>query len=120
MVHHGLQIVLGIYFIAYKRKKFTKNYFLGGIPVFAALITVAMLLNLFVHPRIEETFNMFYISPYHDCTLPILSMIYPKVPYLVFLLLYALGFVFVAFIVYSVSKLVLRSVRQKERNYVKN
>ncbi|MBE6663124.1 MAG: hypothetical protein E7602_01310 [Ruminococcaceae bacterium] len=120
MVHHGLQIVLGIFFIVYARKKFSKKYFAGGIIVFAALIILAMVLNLLVPLGIDETFNMFYISPYYDCTLPILSLIYPNVPYIVFLMLYALGFVLVAFIVYSIAKLILILTNPKRKKHAKN
>ena len=50
----------------------------------------------------DETFNMFYISPYFDCTLPILSEIYKQVPYIAFLGIYIVGFVLAAFIIYMI------------------
>lgn len=119
MVHHGLQIILGIFFIVYARKKFTKKYFLGGIVVFGTLIALAMLLNYFVPMITDETFNMFYISPHFECTLPILSVIYPRVPYLVFLTIYALGFVFAAFIVYYISNFILNFQKPKAKRFAK-
>ena len=66
---------------------------------------------------IDETFNMFYISRHFECSLPILSMIYPKVPYLVFFLIYTLGFILVAMLIYyivvGIYKLVKKFIGEK-------
>jgi hypothetical protein len=48
---------------------------------------------------IDETFNMFFISPHFPCTLPVLSGIYGKIPYPAFLLLYLVGFALIAAII---------------------
>ena len=46
MVHHGLQVVLGIYIAVYTRKKFGIMYYLKGAIVFAALIVIALIMNV--------------------------------------------------------------------------
>ncbi len=119
MVHHGLQILLGIFFIVYNRKKLSFKYFLSSIAVFVVCIGVAMALNFIVPNFTDETFNMFYISPKFECTLPVLSIIYPKVPYIVFLLLYIVGFSIVELIIflifYAIAKL-LSPVRLSKAN----
>lgn len=105
MVHHGLQIVLGIYFSVFMRDKIKiKNFFTGGaIAVFIAVLAIAMSLNAIVPLFVSDTFNMFYISPSFPCSLPILGdLIQPNVPYVVFLLIYIIGFVIVAFIMYLI------------------
>ncbi len=114
MVHHGLQIVLGIFFIVYARKKFTIKYYLKGIPVFASFIAIALIVNeLFVAiASTNETFNMFYISRHFDCILPILDMVYDKLWYGLFLLVYILGFVLVSAIIFSIAKLVIYIVKR--------
>ena len=104
MIHHGLQVVFGVFFIVYNRKKWNFKYFLSGVIVLGVMIASALLLNLIVPTFVkDETFNMFYISPYFDCTLPILSGIYNKVPYLIFLLIYALGFALAGLLVFGVA-----------------
>ena len=108
MIHHGLQIVFGIFFVVHNRRKLDHKYYVRGIPVFCALVSIALLANVLVYQIFmavgsTETFNMFYISPYFDCTLPILNTIYLKVPYIVFAGLYILGFSFVATIIYYVE-----------------
>ncbi|MBE7061905.1 MAG: hypothetical protein E7382_05155 [Clostridiales bacterium] len=105
MIHHGLQIVLGIYFFVYNRKKLSIKYHLSALFVFVALAIVAIALNEIVHASLiangnDETFNMFYFSPHHGTHLPILSIICPLVPPVVFIFIYVLGFMGTSFVVY--------------------
>lgn len=103
MIHHGLQVVLGIYVFVYNRKRMNVKYFLQGIIIFVGLILIALIMNVtLIHAAAGETFNMFYISPFFPCTLPVLSMIYPIVPYVAFLLIYIFGFALAAFIVFMI------------------
>ena len=114
MTHHGLQIVLGIFFIVYARKKFTIKYYLSGIPVFASFISIALILNeIFVATAAtDETFNMFYISRHFDCTLPLLDMVYDKLWYGLFLMLYVFGLVLISAIIYFTVKLIIYLVKR--------
>ena len=107
-IHHGLQIVLGIFFMVHNRKRVNFKFFLPSTIVFSALTLIAMLLNIGVYKYLEssnqmQTFNMFFISPYFNCTLPLLSLIYPNVPYIIFLFIYILGFAFVAYLMYLIQ-----------------
>lgn len=103
MIHHGMQMVLGIYLYVYYHGKLQYWSYLKALPVFGFFLVNAMILNLIV-PKFNggETFNMFFISPYFDCTLPVLSTIYPKVPYIIFLLIYIIGFAIAGFIIYNI------------------
>lgn len=124
MIHHGTQLLLGIFlFIRYGEKLNLMNY-LRGVVVFLCLLFIALSLNIIVYKMLQsigndEKFNMFYISPYFECQLPILSIIQSKTPYLVFLLIYMFGFVFIAFILYVVElkiyKLIDKNKYEKEK-----
>ena len=104
MVHHGMQVVLGIFLLVYNRHRLNWKYYLKGIVVFLIMLTIANVLNIILNPKVmSESFNMFYVSPYRDCTLPILSMIYEKTPYIVFLLCYAIGMLLAGALVYLVA-----------------
>lgn len=104
MIHHGLQIVSGIFLLVHERKKLNFKYFIRGIYVFLALCGVAMGLNLLAPVFTNETFNMFFISPHFPCTLPLLGdFIYPNVPYAVFLLIYVIGFIIAALAIYYIQ-----------------
>lgn len=104
MVHHGVQIVLGVYSVVYYINKLTIKNLFFAIIVFVAMLTIAVLLNVLVYNFIqkEETFNMFFISPYFPCTLPILGGIYEKVHYIFFFFIYTFGFSLCATIVFGV------------------
>lgn len=119
MVHHGLQLVFGIYALVYVRKKLNFKFFLSSIIVFICVLIVAVLLNeIFYYSFIKdlgETFNMFFISPHFDCTLPILSIIYPKVPYFAFFLIYTLGFIICAFIMYVIPYGIIKVIEKKSK-----
>ena len=121
MIHHGSQIVFGIFFAAYFRKKLNLKRFLSSIAVFAVFCSIAIFLNIIVHHAfiangIDETFNMFYISPYYPCTLPILSTVYEKVHYSIFIILYIFGFALVAYIIYSIEKLIINLSEKGKKN----
>lgn len=109
MVHHGLQVVLGIFLVARNRHRLNKRFFAWAMIVFAGFVGIAMLLNEGVYRYLLENgmtdeFNMFYISPHFNCTLPILDGIYKAVPYPVFLLIYILGFALIGAIIYAIDK----------------
>lgn len=122
MVHHGLQIVLGVFCTVYYRKRFNIKYLLKSVAVFAGAVALAILLNeavysAFIANGIDDTFNMFYISRHFECTLPILSAIYPKVPYIVFGLIYILGFAVISVILYFIQKgIILLFGKNKVKN----
>jgi hypothetical protein len=103
MIHHGLQIAVGIYLLVYYRKSFNAWFWLGSFIVFAGFFLLALGLNYLVPLFTTETFNMFYISQYFPNHLPILSVMYANTPYVVFLLAYAFGFCLVASIIYWVA-----------------
>ena len=81
MIHHGLQIVAGIYTAVYARSRINKRFFLGAVALFAVMIGIATVFNTVGYDHLVEygkitegsTFNMFYISPRADQTVPVLN-----------------------------------------------
>ena len=109
MIHHGAQIFFGVYLAFRYREKMTPKNLVWGTAVFSALAALAMAMDIGAHYifpiyGIEETFNMFFISPYYECTLPVLSMVYAAVPYPVFLCIYIFGFMLCAGIIMLILK----------------
>lgn len=109
MVHHGIQIVSGVFLAARYREKLKIRYYLGGAVIFCVMLAIAMTMNLTVtnllrSVGIDDKFSMFYVSPYEPCHLPILSMIYPLVPFPVFLVIYLFGFMLAAAIIFYIAK----------------
>ncbi len=120
MLHHGMQITLGIFYAVHERRKYGIKYYLRSVPVMLAMVTIAMILNIVVYHIFQATgstdeFNMFYISPYYECTLPLVSMIQPVVPYPVFLLIYVIGLGLGGFVLYSIMYGFMLPLRKKAR-----
>ena len=116
MVHHGSQVLLGIYTAVYMRKSFKIKEAWTAVCAFAVLSGIAILLNETVIHLIPEdtTFNMFYISRHFDCTLPILCDVYKAVPYALFLPIYLLGFTLVGAIIFFSEYGIIHLVYHKE------
>ena len=109
MFHHGAQVFFGIYLAFRYRHKMSFKNLARATLIFSILAGIAMILNIAVYHifsahGIDDTFNMFFISPYFDCTLPVLSTIYDITPYPVFLCIYILGFMLCAGIVMLLMK----------------
>ena len=98
MVHHGSQITVG-FFLLHRAHAIEKlSSAIGGTLIFLSVITIALILNCTVIHFIPEgeVFNMFFISPYFETTLPVYSGIQPKIPYPVFIFLYIFPYITVA------------------------
>lgn len=106
LLYHGLMIAFGIYTFVWSRNQINFKWNLKAVCIFGGFIALAMILNctlgLYVK-GIGETLNLFYISPFFDCTLPILDGIYKAVPYPVFLLLYIVPFFTISVILYFIQ-----------------
>lgn len=113
MIHHGTQIIIGIYTFMFYKDRFDRKMLLKGIVLFACFVLTALILNeAFLPITNGAKFNMFYISRHFKCSLPVLSIIYDLVPYPIFLGIYIFGFSLCAYLVYisgiGIRKLVLK------------
>ena len=106
MLHHGMQIALGVFFAVRERKRLGLKFFAQGIPVFLSLAAIAMVLNVVVHHaiilKVGGAFDMFYISPYYNSGLPLIGALKASLPYPVFLLLYFIGITAGALMIYGI------------------
>ncbi len=108
MYLHCGSFVLSIYLLMNEIKP-TKDNFIGSFKVFIVCVLIALTLDISFYKLGfigNETFNMFYISPYFSSTLPVFNIIYDKVPYLLFLLIYILTLSLGAYIVYLIVKFI--------------
>jgi uncharacterized membrane protein YwaF len=109
MVHHGVQVFFGVYLAFRYRDKMNFKGLVRATGVFTTLAAIAMAINLGAHYLfpligIEDTLNMFYISPFENCTLPVLSMVDEALPYAPFLCVYIFGFMLCAGLVMLIMK----------------
>ncbi|MBR2974270.1 MAG: YwaF family protein [Clostridia bacterium] len=97
MLHHGLQLLMGVFYFVYNRKKVDLKYFVRAICVFAVLSAIAILINEIGYATIvkndpDQTINMFYFSRFYKNHLPILAPISEAVHPLLFIAIYLVGF----------------------------
>lgn len=106
MLCHGMMIVVGVYLLYTQYVKLEHKTILKAMSVFVCLMLCAMLMNEIAYwSGLLEThvFNMFYISPHCEPTLPVYSLIQKAVPYPVALLVYFVGFSLIAYIILLVA-----------------
>ena len=118
MVHHGLQVVLGIYITVRNKHRLNWQFFSKGIFVLGALILSAIVLNETVHYAfvqfgIDETFNMFFLSRHYECTLPLLGSIASKVPNIVVILIYFSVMTLAGFVIMQIQRGIIYLVENK-------
>lgn len=99
---HTSIVIMGLYLIvANDYAKSVKNFFrewLGSAAIYTVAICVALILDTVWGLRLknaigtELTFNMFYISPFYNSSLPVFRDVQPYIPYPVFLLFYVTAF----------------------------
>ena len=108
MIHHGIQIALGIWFWVYNRKKADFRYFLKSIPLFLIVCAIAVLLNetlgVYLISVGVKKFNLFYISSHESFVLPILGDVHSLAPWSVILLVYVLSVITIAFILFEIMR----------------
>jgi len=115
MFLHCGSLVVSVYLLITKEVKINYMEFLKGYIVFIIFTLIALFLNIIIYNSGilgDETFNMFYISPYFISILPIYSNIQKSIPYIFFLLIYIISIFLGGDIIYIIS-LGLNSIKQK-------
>lgn len=106
MICHASMISVGVYLFYSDYVKLEHKTILKAIPVFAVCVTIALVLNEVVyHSGIlnGEAFNMFYISPYFDSTLPIYGAVHNAVSAPWNIVIYILGFSLAAYVILLIA-----------------
>ena len=117
MVYHGAMIVVGVWLLYTQYVKLESKTILKALPVFAGCLAVAMILNeVMVASGIlgDETFNMFYISPHFEGTLPLYCEVQKVVPYPWNLFIYIIGFTAAAYVILAIAMLCKKLFSKKQ------
>jgi hypothetical protein len=125
-LHFG-SFVLSIYLVVSGKIELNVKSLLKGIVVFVFFACIAMSLNEIIYQSgilNGETFNMFFISPYFDCTLPVFSVIQKHVPHWLFVLSYivalSLGGTFIFLIEKKLSRIEIQHSLEKHLSLAKS
>lgn len=129
LIWHGSMVILGSYLIGVKKFGKKINELISSIVIFLILAMIALAMNFTYEYfnsiyNIDATFNMFYISPYYECVLPILTTIQESVGWFIFLLCYIFAVTLGASAVWGVAHLVNKSYQhsilaEKEKTLIK-
>lgn len=106
MICHGSMVVIGAYLLGSGHVQLSLKSVLKAMPVFAICVTLAAIMNEIAHAAgllENHNFNMFYISPYLECNLPVYSLIHNAVPFPVNLIIYVLGFTAAACVIVLIA-----------------
>ena len=110
-VHHGLQIVSGIFIAVHNRKDWSLKTFLGAFLVFLVAVGIATGLNVWIHTIVSYTVNMFFISPYFRLEVQFLNDAWQSLHWTQALGLYVVGVSALAFVIYLIYMLLFRITR---------
>ena len=102
MICHGSMITVGVYLLYSGHVKAEHKTILKAVPVFATGVALAAVMNEIAYASgllESETFNMFFISPHCDPSLPVYSLVQQHVPYPWCLIIYILAFSLAAYII---------------------
>lgn len=102
MICHGSMIAIGVYLLSSGHVKLEHGTILKAVPVFAVAVGMAAMMNEIAYQTgllEEHTFNMFFISPYCDPSLPVYSLVQQVVPFPMSLVVYVLGFTAAGYLV---------------------
>jgi hypothetical protein len=121
MFCHGSMITVAVYLLGSGYVKLEHRTILKAIPVFAVMLTIAMVMNEIAYQKgLLETdyFNMFYISPYCDPHLPVYSTVQELVSYPLELVVYIAGFTLAAYIMLLIAMGIGLLFKGKKRHLV--
>jgi len=111
MVHHGGMLILGVFALSSNKVSPEQKRIFGSAIIFLVLVIIAQTLNITLK---DKGLNMFFISPYIPCHLPVLSTIQSTFGYTVFIFTYILGFIFVAYLILNIS-IIIKKISLKKK-----
>ena len=116
MYLHCGSFVVSAFLLINRREEKEIRGFIHGFAVFAGMVFLALAMNLITYNAGilgDETFNMFYISPYYESSLPVYGRVQTQVAYPVFLLLYVLSVSIAACGVNGLTRIFAKKARIK-------
>ncbi len=106
MICHGSMIAVGVYLLYSGRVKLEHKTVLKAAAVFAVCVAIAIVMNEVAKQTglLEtHTFNMFFISPYCEPSLPVYSLVQGVVPFPWCLAIYITAFTLAAYLMLLIA-----------------
>lgn len=116
MICHGSMITVGIYLLYSGYVKLEHKTILKAIPVFLVSVLTAVIFNEIAFQSgllNDHEFNMFFISPHCEPSLPVYSLVQNAVPYPWCLIIYVSAFTLAAYLILLVAMGIKYLVKKK-------
>lgn len=122
MLHHGIQIFIGLYLASRYRRLLTKEQFSYTAFAFLFMSYLAINLNmLFCEASMSTVVNFFFINPHNRYIPPLLENLgLEKVPYIIFLVGYLGLFILGAFLLMKAEKFITEKINYDKIKIIKN
>lgn len=118
MICHGSMVYVGVYLFTSGHVKLEHKTILKAVPVFAVCVALACVMNEIAYASglLEtETFNMFFVSPHCEPSLPLYSLVQQVVPFPWSLVIYIAIFTLAAYLILLIA---MASSRLRRKNPV--
>ena len=116
MICHGSMLPIGVLLFSSGRTKAEFKTLLKACCVFSVALALACVMNEIAHLTgllENHNFNMFFVSPYCDPSLPVYSLVQQVVPFPLSLIIYIVGFTIAAYLMMLLPMLGLRKRAKK-------
>ena len=114
-IHHGSQVVLGIFVFVWNRKNITIKTFYRSMIAFAITVVIATIINLSFYPHYT---NMFFINPCFITIVPIGNIIQDKAGYPVSLITYLSVIALASFLTYLIETSIYKLAEKRKEKIV--
>ena len=111
MICHGMMITVGIYLLGSGYVRAKHETILEAVPVFLSCVLLAAVMNevaYFTGLLENETFNMFFISPHCEPSLPVYSLVQESIPFPWCAFIYVAAFCAASYIILLLAMLIQR------------
>lgn len=125
VICHGSMICVGVYLMYTGTVKLEHRTIIKAIPVFAVTVSLAAIMNEIAYASgllEREVFNMFFISPHCEPSLPVYSIVQKIIPFPWCLFVYILAFTLAAYLILLIgmcAKKISRRLVHTTVNHVK-
>ena len=106
-IHHGSQVVFGVFIYVWNRKNITIKTVYRSLIAFAITAVIAIIINVAFYPRF---INMFFINPTRITNLPIGNIVQEKAGYPVYLIAFLSLIALMTFLTYFIETSIYKAV----------
>lgn len=110
-IHHGTQVILGVFIYVWNRNTITIKTFYRSLIAFAITVVIAIIINVSFYPHY---INMFFINPMFITNIPVGSIVQEKAGYPIYLICYLIVMSLATYLTYLTETSIYKLVQKKK------